>query len=270
MVLAIIGKKDVLSTDIEHFNDNKVVCNMFDTKLVYDDDAQTPSGQDMKNTAGFFKKITSGTHFSATQLYTQELKEGNLNPKILICCNGVPVISDHSGATLARMLVLPFTESWLGKEDDTLKNKIKKNELSGIFNRFIKGYQDYKQNGFTVCQSSIEVHAEEVENVQPFMQFFNDTNYCTMNPGHKAKATKVFSFIKMWCDGMGLFVGMPSGKFAKNVKATLASKNIQYKHSVRFNDGTVTTGFVGLSLVDDTTSDKEDAETNVIAFKRPQ
>jgi len=264
-VLAIIGKTDTLSTSIGKFGDDKVIHKMFDAKLVYDDDAQTPGGQDMKEVAGLFKKITSGTDFSVPQLYTQELKIGILNPKILICCNGVPVISDHSGATLARMLVLPFTESFVGREDNTLKRNIKKKELAGIFNRFIKGYQDYKDNGFVVCESSLQVHAEEVENVQPLMQFFNNLNHCTMDPDHKVKSSTVFAHVRQWCEGMGLFLKMSSGQFAKNVKATLASKNIQYKHSVRFSDGTVTTGFVGLSLTNDIASDGN----NVVKFQRP-
>ena len=241
-VCNILGAK-VLHGHIHEIADNKILVNLMDKHVFYDDDAQTPEGRHQRAVAGMFKKIASGADMDVMQLYTANLKSGRLDPKFLLLGNGVAIIKDHSGGTLQRLLIHKFSKTYVGVEDKTLKHRIKA-EYPGIINRFYRGYHDYKTNGFVQCDSSLQSFEDERESVQPFMEFFNE-NYEFVEDG-VTKSVKIHDECIQWLkDNEFNQAKLGKGKLKSIIKQTLESRGVIYKHTYRVNNSN-TSAYVGI------------------------
>jgi len=242
---ALTHPQNLMSGELKDIADQKKQLRMFDADLFYDDDCKPLTGPESLEINSIFKKMISGTTFEVNQLYTAEQKRGLLHIKMMLLSNGVPVLRDHSGATLARLIIIVFKKSFQEMEDKTLKNRIMC-ELQGIFNRFYQGYQDYKHNGFVLCQSSINALKDEREATQPMLELIN--KYCSFDPKLRVKASDINDHIGRWANLNPSFHKLNKGQIKKIVKQTLGSLNVEYKNSLRFPDGYNTSGYLGIGL----------------------
>jgi putative DNA primase/helicase len=69
---------------------------------------------------------------------------GKLPTRITFLSNELLALTDSAGALTSRLMMLMLTESFLGREDTELTNKLKK-ELSGILNWAIAGYRSHSR-----------------------------------------------------------------------------------------------------------------------------
>ena len=60
--------------------------------------------------------------------------------------NSRPIITETNNGAWDRVRLIPFTVSFIGREDRHLEEKLK-SELSGILNWMIRGYKMYVENG---------------------------------------------------------------------------------------------------------------------------
>jgi putative DNA primase/helicase len=72
--------------------------------------------------------------------------------KFILISNKVPNFNDE--VLITRFNVLEFTESWLGREDATLKLKVLPSELPGIANRCLAAYRRLLQQGHFIQPTS--------------------------------------------------------------------------------------------------------------------
>jgi putative DNA primase/helicase len=70
--------------------------------------------------------------------------EGRLGVRFMLMANELPNIADDSGALGNRLVILPMTESFLGREDRDLEAKIAA-ELPGILRWSIEGYRRLRE-----------------------------------------------------------------------------------------------------------------------------
>lgn len=96
---------------------------------------------------------------------------GTLGLHVAIASNDPPDFTDPSGALARRLNLIHFRESFVGKEDPGLLDKLLE-ELPGILNWSLRGYRDLAAQGrFTVPTSASDL-AEEVRDrashVRPF------------------------------------------------------------------------------------------------------
>jgi putative DNA primase/helicase len=92
----------------------------------------------------YFKKLISGEPMEARAPYGRPF---NFRPicKIWWSVNDKPLVTDQTKGYWRRWTVVPFLESYLGREDFDLEDKLKK-ELPGIFNWAIEGLQRLREN----------------------------------------------------------------------------------------------------------------------------
>ena len=75
--------------------------------------------------------------------------------------NELPGMRDASGALAGRFVILRLTESFYGKEDHQLTNRLR-DELPGILNWAIEGWHRLRERGHFVMPSSAQEAVEEV------------------------------------------------------------------------------------------------------------
>ncbi|MEI9805362.1 MAG: hypothetical protein WDN48_14225 [Pseudolabrys sp.] len=86
----------------------------------------------------------------------REAWHGRLLTRFMVLTNELPSLSDGSGALAGRFIVLMLKNSFFGREDPALTNKLTA-ELSGILNWAIAGYRRLRKRGhFIMPKSSLD------------------------------------------------------------------------------------------------------------------
>jgi putative DNA primase/helicase len=140
---------------------------------------------------------------------------GRLATRFVILTNELPSLSDGSGALAGRFLVLILTESFFGKEDPALFNKLA-TELPGILNWSIAGYRRLRDRGHFVQPVSSLDAVDDIEMLgAPVKAFIRDC--CDLKPGLTVSADDLWATWQQWC----VVEGQKSGNkvwFGRNLR----------------------------------------------------
>ncbi|WP_420645910.1 DNA primase family protein [Yoonia vestfoldensis] len=126
---------------------------------------------------------------------------GRLGVRFVIMSNELPRLSDASGALASRFLVLPMNNSFYGKEDRGLGNRLM-TELPGILNWSQAGYLRLRKRGYFVPPDSAIQAVEELESLgSPISAFVKER--CTVAPGLRCAVDDMFAAWQSWCASNG-------------------------------------------------------------------
>jgi putative DNA primase/helicase len=117
--------------------------------------------------------------------------------KFILISNKVPNFNDE--VLITRFNVLEFTESWLGREDATLKLKVLPSELPGIANRCLAAYRRLLRQGhFVQPQSGLALLRRVKAAVSPYVAFME--TYWEPDPMGEGTLVKLFdATFRHWC-----------------------------------------------------------------------
>jgi putative DNA primase/helicase len=117
--------------------------------------------------------------------------------RFLILSNELPRLADTSGALAGRFIVLRLTESFYGREDVELTEKLLR-ELSGILNWSIDGWIGLQERGrFVQPQSSLDAIRELEDLGSPMGAFVRDR--CEVGPGKTVTVDLLYLRWRDWC-----------------------------------------------------------------------
>jgi putative DNA primase/helicase len=126
---------------------------------------------------------------------------GRLQTRFLILANELPRLADASGALASRFIVLVMTESFYGREDPALTNKLLP-EMPGILNWAIDGWRRLRQRGYFRQPASGVDAAHEMEDLgSPVLAFVKEQ--CEAGPGFEVAVDVLYSEWCMWCGAHG-------------------------------------------------------------------
>ena len=101
---------------------------------------------------------------------------GTLRARFLIISNELPRFSDASGALASRFVILVLKNSFYGREDRGLFDKLKP-ELPGILNWSLAGLRRLRERGHFVIPEASEQAADDLDRLaSPMLSFLRD-NY---------------------------------------------------------------------------------------------
>jgi putative DNA primase/helicase len=122
---------------------------------------------------------------------------GRLLARFLVLTNELPSLSDVSGALASRCIILPANQSFYGKEDPTLTNRLL-TELPGILNWAIAGWQRLSKRGYFIQPASGEEQVVEMEQLgSPVQAFIRDR--CEVGPKYDEDIDRLFDAWELWC-----------------------------------------------------------------------
>lgn len=183
----------------------------------------------------------------------REIMTIRLPLKITMVCNQIPSFINTRGALTNRMIVFPFNESFKGKEDFELGEKLKL-ELPGIFNWAMKGAQQI-HNGVRLFQSkrSEESLTEITRLLEPIAGFLADATAFEQHEEKWEFSEEAEAFVStddlyrayvIWCDEKG-HNPKSATKFAMEVKSWLPPGVV---YTQRRRDGYPKRGYLNLAL----------------------
>ena len=136
----------------------------------------------------------------------------------MILTNELPRIWDSSGALANRFIVLLLTESFLGREDINLTDRLA-TELPGILNWAMYGWVCLQNRGHFVQPKSSEEVISELEYLgSPISEFIRDR--CVPGPDVSIPIDELFEAWKQWCESQGNRPGT-TATFGKDLHAAL-------------------------------------------------
>lgn len=149
---------------------------------------------------------------------------GRLGVRFVIMSNELPRLSDASGALASRFLVLTMANSFYGKEDRGLGNRLMA-ELPGILNWARAGYLRLRERGYFIPPDSAREAVEELEALgSPISAFVKDR--CTVAPGLRASCDDLFSAWQSWCSDNGRREAGTVQSFGRDLRAAAAGLRV--------------------------------------------
>jgi len=125
--------------------------------------------------------------------------------KLWLACNDLPTVTDDSSAFWARVIVLPFRRSFLGKEDTSLRPKLSNDpsHRRAILAWLIKGAIDYYRDGLGQMPSSIETATKAFRDIAwPLTPFV--TEDCIVDPELEVSVSDFNQGYQRFCDQQGV------------------------------------------------------------------
>jgi putative DNA primase/helicase len=144
-----------------------------------------------------------------------------LYARFMLLSNELPKLSDSSGALPGRMILLRLTQSWYGKEDTVLTDRLLA-ELPGILVWAIAGWQRLHDRGhFIQPEAGKELMGELADLASPVAAFVRED--CRVAPGCQIERAGLFGAWKHWCAEQGREHPGDSVTFGRNLRAAVPS-----------------------------------------------
>jgi putative DNA primase/helicase len=142
-----------------------------------------------------------------------------LNARIMMLTNELPRLGDASGALTSRMIVVRMTESFFGKEDHDLTDRLLK-ELPGILLWSIAGWQRLRNRGhFIHPDSSLEMMGEFHDLASPISQFIREC--CIVDVAATVSRSAIYDRYAEWARAAGKKHIDDEAGFGRNLRAAL-------------------------------------------------
>jgi putative DNA primase/helicase len=182
-------------------------------------DARIGSRQDQAQIAERLLNVSGNDAIDINRKY-KKAWTGRLGARIIIMTNELPHFTDASGALPSRLIVLQMKNSFLGKEDISLIDRLIP-ELPGILNWAIEGWARlYQRRRFVQPASAAEAIADLEAMSSPVGSFVKEC--CVLGATRSVLVDALYDRWKAWCEKQGMQAGTKQ-KFGKSLKAAFAT-----------------------------------------------
>jgi putative DNA primase/helicase len=121
--------------------------------------------------------------------------------RFLIMTNELPAIADSSGTIASRFILLKLTESFYGKEDVDLKDKLRP-ELAGVLNWALEGLDRLRRRGHFEQPASSKESIRMLEDLaSPEAAFVRD--WCWVGPDEDENVKTLYAAYRVWAKDAG-------------------------------------------------------------------
>lgn len=167
---------------------------------------------------------------------------GKLATRFLVVSNELPRIADASGALPSRFIVLMMTNSFYGREDRALTQRLL-GERSAILNWAIAGYRRLAERGYFDQPASAADAVRELEDLSsPVGAFVRDA--CLIAPGRSIHVDLLYDAWCAWCREQGRDHTGTKQSFGRDLRTVLP--HIKISHP-RGDDGKPQRYYEGIS-----------------------
>jgi P4 family phage/plasmid primase-like protien len=178
-------------------------------------DAHVPRNVDATQALERIKSITGQDRVPINRKFCHQV-DCKLTGRFTIAVNELPELPDHSRSLERRLLLLYFPESFEGREDRGLKDRLPL-EAPGIAVWALEGLRRLRARGrFTQPASSVPVIDEFRRSLTPVAEFMDEC--CMEGPQHWVLKRQVYDAWSMWAKERGLRPGIQS-RFGQRILA---------------------------------------------------
>ena len=196
----LIGESNVSNPTVSRLADSFGLEDLMGTRLAQVTDARF-KGRDMDTVVERLKAI-SGEDAIAINRKHQKAVHMKLPTRFMVLSNETPQLSDVSGALASRFVVIRLRESFIGREERGLIDRLLP-ELPGILLWAVEGWRRLQARGHFVEPKSSAEDREILEATLSPMSAFVD-EMCVLNPGLSVGTDKIREAYRLWRENRGL------------------------------------------------------------------
>lgn len=236
ILMHLVGVQNTVAPSLTRFSNDSSLHRMSTAKLALIPDAHSVHPSKRDEVLSNIKAITGGDSLDFHVMYKGS-QTSKFNTRIVLSTNNMPQFLDASGALAMRMLVFHFERSFEGREDYTLKDRLK-GEVSGIAQWALAGLKRLRKVGrFTEASSTLAMKEDVRDDMNPIAEFLDDR--VTFIPGVFISSNALYATYKLWCEQTD---AMPMGKI--NLCRLLTAGN----YDIKAHRDNKTRGFLGMSV----------------------
>ncbi len=192
----MLGQANVVSPTLASLGQNFGLAALIGKPLAIVADARLSGRTDQSVLAERLLSVSGEDGITVDRKYLP-VWTGRLPTRFLILTNELPKLMDASGALASRFIVLMLSNSFFGREDPGLTERLCR-ELPGILNWAIEGWQRLNARGyFKQPESSLRAAAELEALGSPIKAFIEDR--CRIGPRYSVTCDALFAEWGMWC-----------------------------------------------------------------------
>lgn len=193
----LLGQANVCGPTLSSLGQNFGLAPLIGKRLAIISDARLGGKTDQQIVVERILAITGEDSLSVPRKFKDDWT-GQLETRVMVLTNELPKLADASGALASRFLILIMTESFYGKEDQGLTDRLTR-ELAGILNWSLDGWKRLKERGHFVQPAAAAAAQRDFEDLgSPIGAFVRDC--CEVGPTYQCKPEDVYHAWVRWCD----------------------------------------------------------------------
>jgi len=200
VLTCMLGRDNVANPTLSGLSSQFGLAPLIDKRAAIISDARLGPRTDAYTVAERLLSISGEDALTIDRKY-REPWTGCLGVRFLILTNELPRIADASGALASRFVVLQLRNSFYGKEDHELTDKLV-TELPGILNWSLRGLDRLRERGyFQMPQSSTDAIHQLEDLASPIAAFLRD--WCVIDAQAAVNVKVLYGAWKAWCEQQG-------------------------------------------------------------------
>jgi len=138
--------------------------------------------------------------------------------RFTVAMNGLPTFTDHAKALAARTNVIAFPNSYVGREDFTLKDRLRHEAAEGkVIPWALEGLRRLRERGrFEIPSESEDILQQMISLTSPLTLFVNEC--CNLENDNALNIQMAYEAWQHWCGENGRKPGM-NAQFGRNLMA---------------------------------------------------
>jgi putative DNA primase/helicase len=225
---ALLGNANVAGPTLSGLGTNFGLAPLIGKPLAIISDARLSGRADQHVIAERLLSISGEDHLTIDRKH-REAWTGTLPTRFLVLTNELPRIADSSGALASRFIVLTLAESFFGREDHGLTDRLL-GELPGILNWSLDGWERLRDRGrFQQPASSAEAIQELDDLGSPISVFVRER--CIVAPGRSVQAQTLFDAWTTWCEAQGRDHPGTAQTFGRDLRAAVPGLKVTQPRS---------------------------------------
>ena len=239
----LLGSASVASPTMAHLSQTFGLETLITASLAIISDARIGQRTDQSVIVERLLSISGEDRLDVNRKYLKAWV-GKLLARLMIMTNELLALTEGSGALAKRYIVLRFPNSYYGKEDTLLTDRLVM-ELSGILNWAIEGYRRLQKRGHFIQPANAVEMIEQIEMLgAPVKAFIRDE--CELGPNLQVTVEALYAAWVGWCRqgnrnpsnpewfGRNLRAAAPG---VRRVKARGADGRVAYYQGIALVDG---------------------------------
>ena len=245
---AMLGKHNIASTSLAALGGRFGLEPLMGKLAALIDEGHLGKFSDTSLVLERLKAISGGSEQTVDRKGLAAFSSVAIKVRFTIALNELPRLSDASAALRSRLLVLPFFNSYEGKEDFTLVEKLLE-EIPGITNWALAGLRGLREAGrFQNPKAGEKILRDFVYLSSPIQAFLDEC--CEVGHEKQVRRNDLQMAWRVWCDENGHMTGSLAD-FGRKLRAAVP----RVDDESRRENGGRTRWYTGLGLAPENLSD---------------
>ena len=238
----LLGQANVCGPTLSSLGQNFGLAPLIGNRLAIISDARLGGKADQQIVVERILAITGEDSLSVDRKF-KDAWTGQLETRIMVLTNELPKLADASGALASRFIILLMTNSFFGREDQGLTDRLVK-ELPGILNWSLDGWKRLQARKHFIQPASSAAAQRDFEDLgSPIGAFVRDC--CTLGPNASCRPETLYSRWLAWCNEQHIMNVGTVQTFGRDLRSVVAAlKTVKHR-----NGGPLERFYEGVGLI---------------------